>query len=110
MYFKILFLRFSFKASHVSSIKHRIRDEIASELEIPISHHSTGFHPISRNGNTFNSPHRGPRKRGADYFSPWTSWTPCDTTCKQKRERYCIRKKKCGETKHVEERVCPKTL
>lgn len=95
------------QASHLSSIKNRIREEVALDLDIPSPHI---FRRAARQIETYSSPHRGPRKRGAEYFSPWSTWAACDVTCKQKRERYCIRKKKCGETKHVEERTCPRTL
>lgn len=91
----------------MSSIKQQIKNEVALDLGIPAPRI---FRRPSRQIESFHTQHRGPRKRGAELFSPWSSWTPCDAACKQKRERYCMRRRKCGETKHVEERVCPKLL
>lgn len=44
-----------------------------------------------------------PRKRA---FSAWTTWSICDSYCKQKRERYCKVRVKCGRMKQIEERSC----
>lgn len=51
----------------------------------------------------FDRPRRSHRKRP---FSPWTAWSICDSYCKQKRERYCNIRRRCGQMKHVEERSC----
>ncbi|XP_032598940.1 uncharacterized protein LOC6557425 [Drosophila grimshawi] len=39
-------------------------------------------------------------------FSRWTQWTTCDEDCIRRRERFCKAKRKCGHTKHVEQRKC----
>ncbi|KAH8380358.1 hypothetical protein KR009_010168 [Drosophila setifemur] len=39
-------------------------------------------------------------------FSRWSQWTPCDGDCIRRRERICKVKRKCGHTKHVEQRKC----
>ncbi|XP_034481725.1 uncharacterized protein LOC117787336 [Drosophila innubila] len=39
-------------------------------------------------------------------FSRWSQWTSCDEDCIRRRERYCRAKRKCGHTKHMEQRKC----
>ncbi|XP_068142150.1 uncharacterized protein [Drosophila tropicalis] len=39
-------------------------------------------------------------------FSRWTEWTLCNEECIKHRERYCKAKRRCGHTKHVEQRKC----
>lgn len=39
-------------------------------------------------------------------FTAWTAWSICDSYCKQKRERYCKLRGKCGRMKQIEERGC----
>lgn len=54
-------------------------------------------------------PHRK-RRLNPHLFTPFTKWGPCDYYCHQKRERYCIAKRKCGNHIQTEERICPKNM
>ncbi|XP_073836559.1 uncharacterized protein [Musca autumnalis] len=40
------------------------------------------------------------------YFGQWSPWSSCSPDCMKRRERYCRIKRKCGHTKHIEERKC----
>ncbi|XP_058466948.1 hepatocyte growth factor-like protein [Malaya genurostris] len=44
------------------------------------------------------------------YYTAYTEWTRCDVYCKQRRERFCIARSKCGLHIHVEERKCHRRL
>uniref|UniRef100_A0A1B0GK59 Putative trypsin-like serine protease n=1 Tax=Lutzomyia longipalpis TaxID=7200 RepID=A0A1B0GK59_LUTLO len=48
------------------------------------------------------------RRLGGGDFSPWSTWSQCDKYCRQKRERFCIVRRKCRDTRHYEERQCRK--
>ncbi|KAL9910555.1 uncharacterized protein ACN427_005164 isoform 2-T13 [Glossina fuscipes fuscipes] len=46
------------------------------------------------------------RQRRQQQFTSWSVWSECGMDCVQRRERYCKIKRKCGHTKHIEERKC----
>lgn len=46
------------------------------------------------------------RQRRQQQFTSWSVWSECGIDCVQRRERYCKVKRKCGHTKHIEERKC----
>lgn len=46
------------------------------------------------------------RRRLGPVYTPWTDWSKCDIHCKQERERFCLDRRKCGQTRHIEERLC----
>lgn len=50
------------------------------------------------------------RRRLGPVFTPWTDWSKCDIHCKQERERFCLDRRKCGQTRHIEERLCSRAL
>ncbi|XP_058837355.1 uncharacterized protein LOC131693505 [Topomyia yanbarensis] len=45
-----------------------------------------------------------------NYYTAYTKWTHCDLFCRQRRERFCIARSKCGLHIHVEERICHRSL
>lgn len=47
------------------------------------------------------------RRHNGAVFSPWSPWSKCDHKCVQSRERHCYNRKKCGTSRHIEERRCP---
>lgn len=47
------------------------------------------------------------RRHVGAVFSPWSPWSKCDHKCVQGRERHCYNRKKCGTSRHIEERHCP---
>lgn len=44
------------------------------------------------------------------FYTPYSHWTKCDVFCRQRRERYCVVRSKCGYHIHVEERRCNRHL
>ncbi|XP_062541695.1 uncharacterized protein LOC134209702 [Armigeres subalbatus] len=44
------------------------------------------------------------------FYSPYSHWTKCDAFCRQRRERYCTVRSKCGYHIRVEERQCHRHL
>ncbi|XP_061392951.1 uncharacterized protein LOC133328397, partial [Musca vetustissima] len=40
------------------------------------------------------------------FFGQWSPWSSCSPDCMKRRERHCKIKRKCGHTKHIEERKC----
>ncbi|XP_063700556.1 uncharacterized protein LOC134830876 [Culicoides brevitarsis] len=50
------------------------------------------------------------RKRHGPVYTPWTEWSKCDIHCKQERERFCLDRRKCGQTRHIEERLCSRAF
>ncbi|XP_059220892.1 uncharacterized protein LOC106094434 [Stomoxys calcitrans] len=44
--------------------------------------------------------------QGHNHFGRWSPWSSCSPDCMRRRERYCKVKRKCGHTKHIEERKC----
>lgn len=49
---------------------------------------------------------RGNRKNGTFLYSIWSNWSKCDSNCRQTRERNCLKRRKCGNSHQIEERVC----
>lgn len=107
---------FSFQTTHVQAAKSRILREISGDVVLPerslsrLSNVERDYPNIRReygtkiSGRSRRWSHR--RRLGA-IFSPWSGWSRCDHQCQQFRERYCYVRKKCGYSKHIEERRCP---
>lgn len=113
----LLLIEPSFQATHVQAAKSRILREISKDINIVPPPDRSSSSSIERDfpnirreygtkisGRSRRWSHR--RRLGA-IFSPWSSWTHCNHHCKQKRERQCYVRKKCGAIKHIEERRCP---
>jgi hypothetical protein len=35
-----------------------------------------------------------------EVYSPWSSWSQCNSRCEQKRERHCLHAATCGNARH----------
>lgn len=44
------------------------------------------------------------------FYTSYSHWTKCDVFCRQRRERFCTVRSKCGYHIHVEERNCHRKL
>lgn len=106
------------QTTHVQTAKSRILREISGDEDVALSDRSISrfsniehdYSNIRReygtkiSGRSRRWSHR--RRLGA-IFSPWSGWSHCDYQCQQRRERHCRVRKKCGHSKHIEERRCP---
>lgn len=97
----------------------KIKDEISKDFDAnrqlkEFNNLRRDFHIIQQHKSPINkkfvvgrsSRRWSHRRRLGTIFSPWTTWSHCNVLCKQKRERFCIVKRKCGDMKHIEERHC----
>ncbi|KFB42205.1 AGAP006120-PA-like protein [Anopheles sinensis] len=71
-------------------VKHRRHPVVPRRIKPGLAHRKRRFNP--------------------HLYTPFTKWGPCDYHCHQKRERYCIAKRKCGNHVQTEERICPKSI
>ncbi|XP_058982368.1 uncharacterized protein LOC131804075 [Musca domestica] len=69
-------------------------------------HHHPRRHPYHR-----WTPRRRPSRHHHHhephyFFGQWSPWSSCSPDCMKRRERHCKIKRKCGHSKHIEERQC----
>ncbi|XP_030570030.1 uncharacterized protein LOC115769378 [Drosophila novamexicana] len=99
------------QSGHVQEAKRHLRAELGDALGHP-SYYGSHWHHGQR-VHRLRMPHAHQRWSGRRRlinhqhpFSRWTQWTACDEECIRRRERFCKAKRKCGHTKHVEQRKC----
>lgn len=109
----ILFI-LNFQSSYVQSAKSRLKGPLAHDGDIQALHrsHNHGYRQTRNIGARISGRSRrfSHRRNIGNVFTPWTAWNSCDSNCKQRRERYCKVRRKCGQMKHLEERSCPQEL
>lgn len=72
--------------------------------------HANGIRNVHKQKIVGKSRRWSHRRRLGQVFTPWTEWSKCDFHCKQERERFCLDRRKCGQTRHIEERLCSRAL
>lgn len=74
------------------------------------AYHPHGLRSIPKHKMIGKSRRWSHRRRLGPIYTPWTDWSKCDIHCKQERERFCLDRRKCGQTRHIEERLCSRAL
>ncbi|XP_058060802.1 uncharacterized protein LOC131211351 [Anopheles bellator] len=88
-----------------SSAEHDGIDRSYRKVKKIVKHHRPGPRRLKPG---WGAPRR--RRPNPHLYTPFSKWGPCDYYCHQKRERYCIAKRKCGNHIVTEERICPKSI
>ncbi|XP_034657422.1 uncharacterized protein LOC117894446 [Drosophila subobscura] len=102
------------QCGHVQEAKKSINAEIREAVGHEHHRSTHGSHWIDgKRVHRMRMPHHqrwSGRRRSISHhhqpFSHWTQWTPCDSECVKRRERYCKAKRRCGHTKHMEQSKC----